>query len=113
MPEELKRAASLSFDDGLLSVNLEGYGEKNGAGRISFTDNDLDWGDGEDAHWRFMRLPKSELEAIRDFLNEHLAVQPEKPAPRFAETFCSQCGKSFGPGDSGFSHCEHHQEGRP
>ena len=28
--------------------------------------------------------------------------------PKFEETFCSQCGKSFGPGDSGYSHCEDH-----
>lgn len=30
------------------------------------------------------------------------------PAPRFANVSCSQCGKEFGPGDSGFSHCENH-----
>lgn len=28
--------------------------------------------------------------------------------PRFKETFCSQCGKSLGPGDSGVSHCHQH-----
>ncbi|TAJ89686.1 SLOG family protein [Reyranella sp.] len=28
--------------------------------------------------------------------------------PKFAETYCSQCGGSFGPGDSGFSHCDQH-----
>ena len=27
---------------------------------------------------------------------------------QFRNTFCSQCGKEFGPGDSGFSHCENH-----
>lgn len=27
---------------------------------------------------------------------------------RFAETFCSQCGGVFGPGDSGYSHCDSH-----
>jgi hypothetical protein len=27
---------------------------------------------------------------------------------RFPETFCSHCGGSFGPGDSGFSHCHSH-----
>lgn len=30
---------------------------------------------------------------------------------RFDETFCSQCGGEFGPGYSGFSHCDQH-EGR-
>ena len=28
--------------------------------------------------------------------------------PKFEETFCSQCGESFGPGDSGYSHCKDH-----
>lgn len=28
--------------------------------------------------------------------------------PKFKETFCSQCGGKFGPGDSGFSHCTDH-----
>ncbi len=28
--------------------------------------------------------------------------------PRFSETFCSHCGGAFGPGASGFSHCEDH-----
>lgn len=33
----------------------------------------------------------------------------EAPAARFPEVSCSQCGQSFGPGDSGFSHCRDHQ----
>ena len=28
--------------------------------------------------------------------------------PRFANVSCSQCGQSFGPGASGFSHCWEH-----
>lgn len=28
---------------------------------------------------------------------------------KFEQTFCSQCGGSFGPGDSGYSHCVDHQ----
>lgn len=28
--------------------------------------------------------------------------------PKFSETFCSQCGGKFGPGDKGYSHCEDH-----
>lgn len=28
--------------------------------------------------------------------------------PKFKETFCSQCGGAFGPGDEGFSHCDQH-----
>lgn len=35
-------------------------------------------------------------------------TQPNESEPRFQETFCSQCGGKFGPGDSGFSHCDQH-----
>lgn len=28
--------------------------------------------------------------------------------PRFARTFCSQCGKDLGPGDAGVSRCADH-----
>jgi hypothetical protein len=38
-------------------------------------------------------------------------VEELKP-PKFAETFCSQCGGAFGPGDSGFSHCSDHRAAR-
>lgn len=31
------------------------------------------------------------------------------PRPRFAKTYCSQCGQEFGPGDSGYSHCDQHE----
>lgn len=27
---------------------------------------------------------------------------------KFEQTFCSQCGEEFGPGDSGYSHCSDH-----
>jgi hypothetical protein len=33
----------------------------------------------------------------------------EKKKPKFADTYCSSCGGSFGPGDHGFSHCESHK----
>ncbi|WP_244099737.1 hypothetical protein [Burkholderia ambifaria] len=29
-------------------------------------------------------------------------------APRFANVRCSQCGRRFGPGNAGFSHCTDH-----
>ena len=37
----------------------------------------------------------------------------EAPAARFPEVSCSQCGQSFGPGDSGFSHCQDHKAASP
>ena len=33
-----------------------------------------------------------------------------KTEPKFAETFCSQCGGKFGPGDHGYSHCRDHRK---
>lgn len=27
---------------------------------------------------------------------------------KFQNTFCSQCGGEFGPGDNGYSHCRNH-----
>ena len=38
---------------------------------------------------------------------EELRHHPQH-TPRFAATFCSQCGKELGPGDSGVSHCTDH-----
>jgi uncharacterized OB-fold protein len=29
---------------------------------------------------------------------------------RFELTSCSQCGRGFGPGDHGFSHCKNHRK---
>jgi hypothetical protein len=29
--------------------------------------------------------------------------------PRYDKTFCSNCGREFGPGDHGFSHCDSHE----
>lgn len=31
------------------------------------------------------------------------------PKARFANVICSNCGRAFGPGDSGFSHCQSHR----
>ena len=28
--------------------------------------------------------------------------------PKFEKTYCSSCGRQFGPGDHGYSHCEDH-----
>lgn len=35
-------------------------------------------------------------------------IEPMTAPPRFANVSCSQCGREFGPGNNGFSHCEHH-----
>lgn len=36
------------------------------------------------------------------------ALKPFMP-PRFTETYCSQCGQTFGPGNHGYSHCSEHK----
>jgi len=35
-----------------------------------------------------------------------------EPTPMFGRTSCSQCGKEFGAGDHGYSHCSHHAGAR-
>lgn len=40
------------------------------------------------------------------------ALVDERIAARFKSVSCSQCGQSFGPGDSGFSHCADHEAQR-
>lgn len=72
----MKTGATLGFSDGFLDIKISGHGDADGAGRISFKDDDLEWGDGEDSDWRSMKLPRSELEAIRDFLNKWLPPTP-------------------------------------
>lgn len=37
-----------------------------------------------------------------------IADLPPSPAARFAQTYCSQCGGSFGPGNHGYSSCRSH-----
>jgi hypothetical protein len=37
---------------------------------------------------------------------EKLTPNPVKP--KFEKTYCSNCGREFGPGNHGYSHCENH-----
>jgi len=41
--------------------------------------------------------------------NSKVEKDKEEKKPRFKMTYCSQCGKGFGPGDHGFSHCVDHK----
>lgn len=50
--------------------------------------------------------PPSFYHVLRN-TEKHHGVHP-KPAARFSQTHCSQCGGSFGPGNAGFSHCSDH-----
>lgn len=42
---------------------------------------------------------------IRRHLQQRAALMG---APRFAQTWCSQCGRENGPADAGTSHCSDH-----
>ena len=60
----------------------------------------------------YSKRPAWLVQGYCEKLDRHVLFQdigPRTPTKhRFAETFCSACGGSFGPGDSGYSHCENH-----
>lgn len=68
----MKIQASLSFMGGTLLVNRAGY-LINGAGEFSFSDTDLAY-EGENCETRTIKLERSEIEAIRDFLVYELSL---------------------------------------
>lgn len=63
---ELKRGEVLSFDDGLLTVKMSGYGGADGWGELAFHERQVEI-DADGFH-KF-EIPPSELRALRDFLN--------------------------------------------
>lgn len=67
----LKRNEVLSFDDGLLTVRIEGHGAQNGWATLTFHERQVEiYPDGFHA----VEIPPSELRAIRDFLNRLTAA---------------------------------------
>lgn len=65
------------------------------------------WSD--DRKWFCILLDDGNAKATVSLTPEEAGVLSMNSAPeRFPETFCSQCGGSFGPGPSGFSHCDQH-----
>lgn len=63
---ELKRGEVLSFDDGLLTIKMSGYGRADGWGELAFHERQVEI-DADGFH-KF-EIPPSELRALRDFLN--------------------------------------------
>ncbi len=54
------------------------------------------------------------LEDLAKALDEvENALDPHIAGPKFPNVSCSQCGSTFGAGDSGYSHCEDHPERVP
>lgn len=64
-PADQKVSPALAFDGGCLTINGQGYGDRDGAGVFAFKDDDLRWGHGEDEGYRYVHVGKSDLEAIR------------------------------------------------
>lgn len=78
-----KYQPTLVFEGGILSIKGKGYGDKDGSGHLSFKDDELAWAnDSEDAGYRVLHLPRSELEAIRDHINECLGPYEDDANPK-------------------------------
>lgn len=45
---------------------------------------------------------------LKDDDNKELWAEVQAEEAKFEMISCSSCGQGFGPGDSGFSHCESH-----
>jgi hypothetical protein len=72
---ELKVQPVLIFDGGKLSIKRSGY-PNNGDGVLLFNDDEMKWDHGHDSEhiFRFVSIAKSELLAIRDFLNAEFPI---------------------------------------
>lgn len=69
-----KFSEAFCFHDGSLMVKISGHGDSDGSGFIAFDDNALEYEPHEDnsGTTRFQNIPKSEMVALRDFLNRVL-----------------------------------------
>lgn len=67
----LKRNEVLSFDDGLLTVRIDGHGAQDGWATLAFHERQVEV-DADGFHT--VEIPPSELRAIRDFLNRLTAA---------------------------------------
>jgi hypothetical protein len=72
----VKTGEVLSFSEGILTINCSGHGSLDGSGQIAFHEDNLEWEEADKGYYRFQRLPRSELVAIRDFLKRVLKDKP-------------------------------------
>lgn len=75
MAEELKRGAILTFEDGLLTIKVAGYGRANGWGELAFPERQVDI-DADGYHK--VEIPPSELLELRDFITRVLGAPSEE-----------------------------------
>lgn len=70
---EMKRGEVLSFDDGVLTVKMSGYGAGNGWATLAFNEKQFEL---DDDGYQIVEIPPSELYELRDFLNRILTERP-------------------------------------
>lgn len=71
---ELKRSATLDFEGGMLTINLSGFGDKNGSGCFVFDEEDVQWHphDEKSGCYLAVDIPRSEMVELRDWLTKQL-----------------------------------------
>lgn len=69
-----RRSAVLSFEGGEVSINLSGFGAKNGCGRFIFDEKAVEWQphDEREGCYLEVKLARSEMVEIRDWITRQL-----------------------------------------
>jgi hypothetical protein len=75
---DLKHSKVFSFDDGLLTIKISGYGQEDGWGTLAFHERQIEI-DADGFHC--VEIAPSELREIRDFLNRVTKPGPSDPIP--------------------------------
>ena len=75
---DLKHSKVFSFDDGLLTIKISGYGQEDGWGTLAFHERQIEI---EADGFHCVEIAPSELREIRDFLNRVTKPGPSDPIP--------------------------------
>lgn len=66
-----KLQRTLIFEGGILHIKIAGYPGEEGSGELVVKEDDLDFPlHHEDEGYRILKLPRSELEEIRDYITK-------------------------------------------
>lgn len=92
---DLKHSKVFSFDDGLLTIKISGYGQEDGWGTLAFHERQIEI-DADGFHC--VEIAPSELREIRDFLNRVTKPGPSDPIPSQPDErpVCKLCGLEDG-----------------
>jgi hypothetical protein len=85
----MKSSVAFGFEPGTLCIYRSGHGDKDGAGHIAFNEDKIQWEAHEDdaGHTVWVPIARSELLAIRDFLNKEFPPEPRQEP-------CGHCGET-------------------